>query len=919
MCLKLLKDKGINSYLCFLMLYVVFAFALYFPFLIYNKSFLWGADGLSQMYPGLLYFKEWLSDIFTSIFVNHSFEVEMWNLSLGFGQDVFGNAIDFRVPNFVFALFPEAQIELFLGIYVNASMILAGVAFIKFARKKGDSNIGIVLGALIYVFCGYTLYFSAKHTFFLEMMILFPLLLEGVDTIFEKKISFLFIFTVFISGVSYFYFLYMITIPTVIYAFFKFFEQEKHGIIEFIKIIGIFLWQYLLGILCSAFSLLPALVRVLRSNRTSSAGGNKILLWEKDYYFDLIKGVFDTTIVPNLGCITIAGLGIVAFVYLIFCSEKWKKKILLQSAIYVIALLLPPLSLLFCAYTGRAQRWSFVLIFWFAMAFVIIFPKMLNKNPKIYTKVLLVVGALSCVYVIAVILSEDQVEASIVWMFVYLVILAVHNFTSFFEGHEREIIILFIVCMVVEVSMKSYALYSPSGENYVSEFVDSGKVIERGNDNASFMVNALDDDTVYRSDIVTAPLDEKYNQNNYGLRNGINGLASYYSFTNGKISQYSIDVGNSQQNVRFLILDFNQRTVLNELAAVKYLATTEISDFRIPYGYKLIKMNEKEFSDGRVEESYLYENKYSLPMMYVYDSWIDESTYNKLEVNEKEQAMLQGIVLEESIDYPRTKLKFDYDVLLDWKDIVKYIKDNRLESDKFEITEEGLIVKEYTSLSIPIQQKATGEIYVRIKDAEYISKNVNEENGWTVADVSSIGTIMGEASNECTLTNSTYEYYMGKRDFLLNLGYGKIGSEIQLMFSAPGEYQFSDIEILCQPMEQYPSQIEKLTGNLVTDIVLCTNGITGRVKVSEEKMLCVAVPYSEGWKAFINGEETKIYPANGMYMAIMLTPGENEIRFQYHTEGLLAGAIISCSSILIFMVVLIVNGIVKAQKKKVGK
>lgn len=165
--------------------------------MLYDKAFLWGADGISQTYPGLIYFKEWLSDIVTSIFVNHSFQVEMWNLSLGYGQDVFGNAIDFRIPNIVFSLFSNTQIELFLVIYVNVSMILAGEAFIKFARKKSSSNIGVVIGALIYVFCGYTLYFSVKHTFFLEMMILFPLLLYGVDTIFEKKISYLFIFTVF--------------------------------------------------------------------------------------------------------------------------------------------------------------------------------------------------------------------------------------------------------------------------------------------------------------------------------------------------------------------------------------------------------------------------------------------------------------------------------------------------------------------------------------------------------------------------------------------------------------------------------------------------------------------------------------------------------------------------------------------------
>lgn len=915
---KAVKNRHVSSYLEFLLLYFVFALMFYLSFLVYGKAFLWGADGLSQTYPGLMYFKEWFSDIFTSIFVNHSFEVEMWKLSLGFGQDVFGNAIDLRIPNILFAIFPDMQVELFLETYVNVSMILAGETFIKFAKNKSNSKIGVVIGALIYVFSGYTLYFSVKHTFFLEMMILFPLLLNGVDIIFEKKISYLFIFTVFLSGLSYFYFLYMITIPTVIYAFFKFFEQETHGIHAFIKTIGMFLWQYVLGLLLAAISLVPSLVRVLQSGREHSAQGNRILFWEKEYYLELIKGIFDINTVPNVGCITIAGLGIIAFIYLIFCGKRWRKSILLQIAIYVVALLLPPLSLLFCAYTGRAQRWSFVLTFWMAMAFVMVFPEMLDRNSQIYKKVLMLSGGGVCLYIIIALLTEGRVRVNIIWIFIYLAILAVHNFTTFFKNHERRMIILFIICMVIEVGVKAFCLYSPRGENYVGEFADAGKVVERGNDNASFMVNSLDDEAVYRSDIVIAPLDEKYNQNNYGLRNNVNGLASYYSFTNGRISQYSIDMGNSQQNVRFLILDLNQRTALNELAAVKYLATTESGNFRIPYGYDLIEVGSKLFSDGREENCYLYENKYSLPMMYVYDSWIDKNSYNELEVNEKEQAMLQGIVLEEDINYPKTDLKFDYEILMKWEDISAYIKDTQIDNNTFEITEDGIIVKDSTCLSVPIP-KMVGEIYVRIKDAEYISKNINEEKEWKALDGALIRIVMGNTNNECTLTNSTYEYYMGKRDFLLNLGYRETESEMNLIFSAEGEYQFSDIEILCQPMNQYPSQIEKLTNTPVTDITLCTNGITGKMKASEEKMLCVAVPYSEGWRAFINGEETKIYPANGMYMAIKVPSGENEIYFQYHTEGLLIGTLISCGTFLIFVVILSINGIAKIRKKRVEK
>ena len=47
---------------------------------------------------------------------------------------------------------------------MNVSMILVEEAFIKYANQKSNGLISVV--ALIYVFCGYTLYFSVKHTFF---------------------------------------------------------------------------------------------------------------------------------------------------------------------------------------------------------------------------------------------------------------------------------------------------------------------------------------------------------------------------------------------------------------------------------------------------------------------------------------------------------------------------------------------------------------------------------------------------------------------------------------------------------------------------------------------------------------------------------------------------------------------------------
>ena len=51
-----------------------------------------------------------------------------------------------------------------------------------------------------------------------------------------------------------------------------------------------------------------------------------------------------------------------------------------------------------------------------------------------------------------------------------------------------------------------------------------------------------------------------------------------------------------------------------------------------------------------------------------------------------------------------------------------------------------------------------------------------------------------------------------------------------------------------------------------------------------------SVPYADGFRAYVNGEETEILQANGM-MAVRLEDGKNEIRFVYRNDGLMAGAV----------------------------
>lgn len=71
------------------------------------------------------------------------------------------------------------------------------------------------------------------------------------------------------------------------------------------------------------------------------------------------------------------------------------------------------------------------------------------------------------------------------------------------------------------------------------------------------------------------------------------------------------------------------------------------------------------------------------------------------------------------------------------------------------------------------------------------------------------------------------------------------------------------------------------------------NHFRGVYHAKKDQILCVTIPYSKGWKATVNGNRTKIYKANGMFMGIIMKKGTQSVKLDYETPGLKIGACIS--------------------------
>lgn len=937
MNVKKMFRKGIeNTYVLYTVLFIVFFVCVFSPFWNYGKAFLWTTDGMTQDYPMFIYVKKWASYIITTLAEKHYLSIPFWDMTIGFGQDVFGNGVAFRPLTLISLLFSASNVENYMLFRTVIYTYLSGVAFIFFMKKRTKEDNSILIGALIYVFSAYALYFAPRHPFFFEMMIYFPLMLVGVEQIFKKKKSMLFTIIVFLCGASYFHFLYIITLAAVVYALFRYFElyaKEIRSLKHFINIVWGFFLHYILGVLLAAFSILPSIMKVFDSGRGTGSDAKVAsgFFWDLSYYQEFLLGITDIEPASEYRFMVIPGIAIFALLYMLV---KYRKKTVLfwgQFVFYTVAFLVPAFAMMFNAGASRSLRWACIYMFWIAAIVVKMLPRMLQKSKLALLKSCVFIAGYLLIYMF---ISQRTAQGSAwgcIWLFIYAAVLLALNATSLFEKRKPLVYMGLIVLLCIETTMQSYALYSATYNNYISEFVTAGKVESVGKNNTASALELIDDSSVYRVDVISSESD-RYNQINYGMRNDVNGVSNYLSFSNSRIRDYSWELGNSAHSSSLSITDLSQRTALDTLASVKYMTVTEGTKGRVPYGYEEVASREKIMSYGTETIEYLYQNKNYLPLMYVYNSYIPIEEFEKLEVNEKEQAMLQGVVLEEIIQYPKTQLDFDYIQILDKDAVLEQLRANYSENKNIEIGDDYFeIENNNTELKLNVDKEVLGDVFFLMEDVMFESKNYNQEidenttvytqkvreedaRTWKASNTATITVKLGDKKDSGVLMNSTYQYFMGERDVLFNLGYTKTG-ELKIKFSKAGRYSFSDLKLICQPMESYVEKVNALKKTPVSDISVDGNYIFGNIATDEEKMVCIAVPYSTGWTAYIDYEEVKIYPANGMYMAIKVPEGQHRIKLVYRTPGLYLGAAISALA-LVEVIVLCVLSMKK--RKRLG-
>ena len=883
----MIKEQRKYCYGVYTLMFLLMCIVAFLPFFTEGKSFVWGAgveDGLSQHFSALAYYGEALREFFRNLLAGHP-KLVMWDMSLGYGADILSTLNYYAIGdplNLLYGFVSPKNTETMYDFMILLRMYLAGITFIIYARKMKKRSYGTVIGALVYVFSGFCFRLGLRHPFFINPMIYFPLLCLGIEKIYQRERPYVFIFAVCVSAMSNYYFLYMLTIFAVIYAWIRFYKYtEENKMKNFCLTILKFGMYYTLGIAMAAVILLPSVIGFLGNGRYGNGVDWKsLIVYPGKYYLLFIENFIGY---GNMGSNTNAGyLPIVGIVVLftLFSQRMKHKKYRAAFIASIIALILPIFGYAFNGFSYANNRWAFALSFIVALLTAEMYPRLfvMSKRQQIGIGAGIIIYTVFCIIVNASgeeILKNKGIMAACGLIAVFYILLLIFQRLGY-DTQKRIVRVSMAILLLISVGVHGYYRFDPKEYAYTQEFMDQGQAYRTLKEDNIRMLSKANDPSVYR---VHA---EGYRYKNYGLINHLNTISGYYSITAKCVTDTikGYDTLGMQYADKYKGVD--QRLGLLSLAGVKYITVAHNSQVAkdvssmgdVPYGVE--KLRKK----GNIT---LYKNKYALPFAYAYDSYMTEQQYEQLNGIGKEQAMLAQIILNQ---HPADK-EIQHNEQRNGPDIQTIsLPETRISSPKG---------KKYADITVPVEKDK--ETYLYFKNLVYHGKKNGDDKFILTGRKGTKGILVtqNDVQQKIHIQSTFNPYYFGRKDYIVKINHqtSKAKEKVRLNFLSPGEYEFDDISLITVPKKDVLARLKERKENSMKQIQYEGNHFRGVYHAKKDQILCVTIPYSKGWKATVNGNRTKIYKANGMFMGIIMKKGTQSVKLDYETPGLKIGAWIS--------------------------
>lgn len=919
------KQKKYAYFAAYTFFYIFAALFVFRHFFLYGKTFIDGGDGISQHYNVLLYYSGLLKQAALDFFRGQGLHFPMWDFSLGLGEDILQvlNYHEIGDPLALIALIcPNSYMDYGYAFIFLLRLYLGGLAFSWFSLWHGNERFSTLIGAFIYIFSGYTLVAVTKHLMFGVPILTFPLILLGIDKIIKGERGLVFILSVFLAAISNFYLLYIQGILAVLYAIYRYLVTFKK---EWRKNLMGYLFKFILygatAFLMSAVILLPVMDIMLSANRIG-ADNNLSLFYPLEYYLKFIAD-FSNMQMPgawtNLGFVPIA---LYAVVIMFFKKKKYPGEKLIFLCLSAFALI-PFFGYVFNGFGYVTNRWIFAYSMLNGYIFAHIFPEFKSLEFRERKKAAIVMTVIAVLSLITPVTRTSETYLSSAFIIMTAVVFLCIN------TEELKKYVLELITGIIYISFTGLITFSMWGQGSTDksdtsldkyiDYHEARRIIEAQNSDKA--VEALGDEGYYRIQEIGVS-----SMTNSALNRSVTIPTRYFSLLSNGISEFLSQMYyNTTLDYRFTGAE--NRSILEALSSVKYYVVKEGDEEKLPFNYRNLRTREETY-DGI---ALCYEADESLPLGYSYDSAIQADTFYELNAEQRQEAMLEGVVLSESTALPETKLKFSS---------FSVLKGIETEAGEVEISDSGFAVKKDMSvLRLELDGMGEAETYIVVKGLRYEDmplkemyskgewdlltpyeraaiKNKKHSEGHKSSAEMRFGTSKGDYTDRIIYYTPYHMSYTGHDNFIINMGYDKDGiTGLYLFFPDAGYYYFDRFDAVCQSTLKINERLNKLAQEPFENIVMSQNTISGTADLSRDKFMVFSLPYSRGWRAFVDGSEQELKRANIMFMGLALSKGAHEIVLRYETPYLRAGAALTLAGFIMLIIISVCDTIHKLKDR----
>lgn len=913
-----IKPKSAKSFFgSYFFLYTVFFLlvgtGVFIYFAVTGTSLVWNPDGTAQHLTVFAYYGEYLRELVSNFF-SGNFAVKQFDFSIGLGSDVLTSMHYYAIgdPLNLLSVFVPVKYSAYgFSALVLLRYYLSGLSFCALAKYKRINQFGTICGSVLYVFTAYTMYMAVRHPSFITPMIYFPLLILGVEMIFDRKRPYLFVLSVFLMAASSFYFFYVVTLFIMLYIFVRlFFVYKKNFIKGFFTSLLRFASLYILGVLMAAVIFLP-IVSVFLSSGRAGVEFPVSVFFGKEYYNKFLEAFTDFESISYNTIMGFTSLGL-AGVVMLFLQRKKHTFLKVSFLILTAMMMFPAVGKIANGFSYVINRWSWI----YGLCVAYIFAVSVSEIKSFSLKKSIVLCIASAAYTTfrcapkGAVSTAGLVSCALFVGFALLcTVRAVAADTKLLDKikkvfkliDSKKINALFkfaCTCAVcVAVFANAFFVYSPSEQAFTNAFLqmdDAKSYIE--NNALSGMAEIQDTQTsLERYELLSRSI--FFEDRNAAILNKTFSNTAYLSMIDGNLNQFQKEMGRVHAN--YSLLDSSSADpFINTAQNTRWLA--------LPQGYAKNIFSVTKNPVGEVQNTSgsqldVYENEQYVHFGATYDNAISQEQYDALSSVEKRQAMTQAVCINDRnvSNTDITSLDFNQTIsdctLIESEGI--YLSDGKI-----------IVLDDGAKLVARIKPQKNSQLYLVFTNLQYESANRetlfkegdpkgyealsdNEKKelaesyaGLELSNNSSMKITCNSGGENISVPTTDYDYYSGITDYTVNLGYSSDGINGINIVLKSGIYTYDSIQAVSVAMDDFTQQTDALDAEHLENLKLETNKISGTISCSSDKWLYLSIPYSSNWSAYVDGEEVEIERANTAFCAVQISQGEHTVELKYSNK-----------------------------------